>query len=158
VIVFLGEQRHPGVVARDARGGKDVPADQPGMRTRAFPTSTSIAGSQDAASPAAAVRAAGSLAINTWANPAPGRTLHLGEPCRGSQLLAPAIDRAWRNIGATRNLTNDGARGRTLGNNRPFLILAPASPTLRAGNYLKSRHRTVACTAASTIMCTGAKT
>ena len=111
------------------------------------PTSTSIAGSAPRRR-TLRLRQLSAGAISTWR-----------ESRRyGAQFLPPAINLARRNIGPPRHLGNHRPRRKTLGDNRPFLILAPAPPTLGAGNHLKSRHRTVACTAASTVICTGATT
>src|SRR5437660_6620768 len=59
-----------------------------------------------------------------------------------------------RDVGAARHIGNDRARHKTLGDDRPLLILAPAAPTLRAGDHLNSRHRSAASTSASTVICT----
>src|SRR5438445_8525700 len=63
-----------------------------------------------------------------------------------------------RDVGAARHIGNDGARRKTLGDDRPLLILAPAAPTLRPGDHLNSRHRSAASTSASTVICTSATT
>ena len=76
---------------------------------------------------------------------------------RSPQLLAPAIDLARRDVGPTSNLGNDCARREAFGDDRPLLLLAPATPALNAADNLNSRYRTVASTSASTVICTGAK-
>jgi hypothetical protein len=86
------------------------------------------------------------------ARSAPGRT-------RPHRAVPAASDRsARRNIGAPRHLRNHGPRRKTLRDDRSLLILAPPAPTLRAGDHLKSRHRTAASTSASTVICTGGTT
>src|SRR5438874_6463132 len=50
----------------------------------------------------------------------------------------------------TRHVGNNRTRFQTRRDNRPLLLIAPAPPTLRAGDYLNSRHRTVANTVACT--------
>src|SRR5262249_2435670 len=47
-------------------------------------------------------------------------------------------------------------RRKTLGNDRPLLLLGPPSPALAASDHLNSRHRTVSNTGASTVACTDA--
>ena len=56
----------------------------------------------------------------------------------------------------TRHVGNNRTRFQTRRDNRPLLLIAPAPPTLGAGDYLNSRHRTVANTAANTVVCTDA--
>src|SRR5260370_15433402 len=76
---------------------------------------------------------------------------------RSSHLLAQGIDMAGRNIGTASDSGTHGARREAFGDDRPLLLLAPAPPPLNAGDNLNSRHRTVATTSASTVICTGAK-
>jgi hypothetical protein len=102
---------------------------EPGIRTRAFPTATSIAGSGQGATSFAA-------AFLVRCNQ------HLGKPGRTVQFLPPAIDLACRNIGAPRHLRNHRPRRKTHRDDRSLLILAQLPPTLRADGHPKSRHRT----------------
>lgn len=81
-----------------------------------------------------------------------------GKPCnRSPHLLAPAIDLACRDVSTPSDRGNHGAWRQALRDDRALLLLAPASPPLNAGDNLNSRHRTVASTSASTVLCTGAK-
>ena len=86
------------------------------------------------------------------------RDQHRGETGRTAQFLPPAINLTRRNVGAARHIGDDRARRQTRGDDRPLLFLGPAPPPFRAGDHLNSRHRTVSCTGASTVICTSATT
>ncbi|HEU0215104.1 MAG TPA: transposase [Stellaceae bacterium] len=85
-------------------------------------------------------------AISTGANPS----------ARVRSSFAPAIDLPSADIGAPGHLPDHHARRQALGNNRPLLFRGPAPPTFRTGDHLNSRHRTVSCTGARTVICTDA--
>ena len=92
---------------------------------------------------------------STWRNALPAIRIRRHDHCRktgagAAQLLAPAINLPGANVSSTRHLRNDRPRRKCRRNQRPLLLLAPASPPLRAADQLKSRHRTVSCISAST--------
>src|SRR5207248_4749776 len=85
------------------------------------------------------------------------RDQYLGEAVTPGELLPPPVDL----IGAddlrpTRHLGDNRSRLQARRDNRALLFVVPPPPTLRAGDYLNSRHRTVANTGANTAVCTDA--
>ena len=81
--------------------------------------------------------------------PAQSRSRRHPIPCASDRSARP-------DIGATGHLADHRPRRQARGHNRPFLFLGPAPSPFRPGYHLNSRHRTVSCTGASTVICTGA--
>ena len=126
----------------DAANGTGIEA---GIRTRVLPTnSISTTGSAHTASFAALAEVASGGAINTWAKPSLRANCCLQRDLIGTDLSA------------ARHVSDNRTRLQARRDNRALLFVAPPPPTLRAGDYLNSRHRTVANTGANTVACTDA--
>ena len=123
----------------DAANGTGIEA---GIRTRVLPAnSISTTGSAHIASFAVLAEAASGGAINTWA-----KAVTPGE------LLPPPVDLIGADLCPTRHVGDSRTRLQARRDNRPLLLIAQAPPTLGAGDYLNSRHRTIA----NTVVCTDA--
>jgi len=122
----------------------------PGIRTRASPSSTAIAGAAQGGAP--------------FGSGFPPARSEPARPCKGQIDGAPARRAAPAVTGKSGPQKhqpgapprNHSARRKTLADNRRFLIRAP--PTRRSGPAITSNlHRTAACTAASIPIRTAAK-
>jgi hypothetical protein len=70
---------------------------------------------------------------------------------------ATGIGRAAAKRFLARHLGDARTRGKGRRHDRPLLILAPAPPSLNAGNHVNLSHRTISCSGANTDVCTCAR-
>jgi len=87
------------------------------------------------------------------------REQHLRKPVNndnGAELSPPVINLPRTDIGTPRYLGDNRPRRKARLNDCPLLFIALTPSPLRASDYFNARHRTVSCTGASTVRCTGA--
>src|SRR5205085_12699314 len=82
------------------------------------------------------------------------RDQHLGEAVSSGELLPPPVDLIDTDLRPPRHVGDNRTRLQAGRDNRALLFVAPPPPTLRAGDYLNSRHRTVASIGVNTVACT----
>src|SRR5204863_6138023 len=85
------------------------------------------------------------------------RDQHLGEAVTPGELLPPPVDLIGTDLRPACHIGDNRTRLQARRDNRALLFVAPPPPTLRAGDYLNSHHRTVANTGANTAACTDAE-